>query len=101
MVATETLVPLAASFKLDGIATINRGPSENGQQSQTSSGKRNQSGLDLEKRISLSGRGRSFFLTSLFIELIEGSGSAPFRVNECKRLWLLKKGCSEAEVGGM
>ncbi|MGA2237133.1 MAG: hypothetical protein ABSG23_16840, partial [Terriglobales bacterium] len=38
---------------------------------QASPEKRNFSGLDLEKRNLASGRGRTFFLTSLFIELID------------------------------
>jgi hypothetical protein len=38
---------------------------------QTTPGKRNYSGLDLEKNISPSGRGETFFLTFLFIELID------------------------------
>jgi hypothetical protein len=36
-----------------------------------SPGLRNHSGLDLERKISPSGRGGAFFLTSLFIELID------------------------------
>ncbi len=35
------------------------------------SGKRNYRGLEIETKTSPSGRGRTFFLTSLFIELIE------------------------------
>ena len=37
----------------------------------TSPGKRNYSGLDLKTETWLSGRGRTFFLTSLVIELID------------------------------
>src|SRR6266568_3397119 len=40
---------------------------------QTSLAKQNYSGLDLEKNLA-SGCGRSFFLTSLFIELIDHEG---------------------------
>ena len=40
--------------------------------SPTSPGKLNYRGLDLFRKNLHSGRGRSFFLTSLFIELIEG-----------------------------
>jgi hypothetical protein len=51
-----------------------------GEQAKTSPGKPNYSGLDLEKGISTSGRGESFFLTSLFIELIDRvlSAIAPY-----------------------
>jgi hypothetical protein len=35
------------------------------------SGKRNYRGLEIETKTSPSGRGRTFFLTSLFIELID------------------------------
>ena len=42
-----------------------------------------------------SGRGRTFFLTSLFIELID-RGRWPVRVNECNRLWLLKNSHSRS-----
>jgi hypothetical protein len=51
MVDRERTLWLAASFELDDVATIRREPYENGQH-QTSSGKRNYSGLDLEKEIS-------------------------------------------------
>src|SRR5208283_1135536 len=50
------------------------------------------SGLDLETKIfSASGRGRIFFLTSLFIELIDPDRPI---LNECNRLWLLKNSVS-------
>ena len=53
--------------------------------SHTSPGKPNSSGLDLEKHLA-SGRGRTFFLTSLLIELIDIEKD----FFSCYRLWLLK-----------
>ena len=58
--ARETRVPPTASFKLDGIATSDRGPREWRTKAKRSSAKRNQSGLDLEKKISLRSS-QSFF----------------------------------------
>jgi hypothetical protein len=60
MVATETLVPLAASFKLDGMATINRDLTRMDNKPNVFR-ETKQSGLDLEKEPRLRPR-RSFFL---------------------------------------
>jgi hypothetical protein len=71
MVASEATTSLAALSKLEGIATITRETLREWTTSQTSPRLRNYSGLGLEKKISPSGRGGAFFLTSLFIELMD------------------------------
>ncbi len=53
------------------------------------SGKRNYRGLEIETKTSPSGRGRTFFLTSLFIELINwGFSRFPYgrKMNKGARL---------------
>jgi hypothetical protein len=61
------------------------------------------SGLDLETKIfSASGRGRSFFLTSLFIELIKGECSRLFTALTWVQLELQhSRWCATREQGGL
>jgi hypothetical protein len=71
MVDTEAPLSLAALSNSMALHHRQRKLTRMGEQAKTSPGKPNYSGLDLEKGISTSGRGESFFLTSLFIELID------------------------------
>src|SRR6266496_5902727 len=75
MVATENTSGIAASFKLDGIAPISR---ENSREWITKAkhlqGNQTRVGW-ISRKQSRSDRGGSFFLTSLFIELIDCRGS--------------------------
>jgi hypothetical protein len=64
------IVLLAASFTLD-FATIRRESLREWDNKPNIFRVTKQSGLDLEKQPRSSGRGGAFFLTSLFIELIE------------------------------
>jgi hypothetical protein len=70
MVDTEKLVSACRSFQLDGIAP--RGPYENGQQAKRLQRNETEWAGSREKHLS-SGQGGAFFLTSLFIELIDRS----------------------------
>jgi hypothetical protein len=67
---------------------------------QTTPGKRNYSGLDLEKNISPSGRGKAFFLTFLFIELIGlvVSRSSPDCYNENHPLLVIHRTPKTSDV---
>jgi len=79
----KTLVPLAASFKLDGIATISRESSREWiTKAKPLQGNQTRVGW-ISRKPSRSGRGGSFFLTSLFIELIEGFAGARSGSNYC------------------
>src|SRR5579864_87520 len=84
MITTQTSISLAKSLRLDWHCRHRQRKPQEGQtvQSKTpqrTGGTHTDSGLEVETKIlSSSGRGRSFFLTSLFIELIE--------VKTCNRL---------------
>ena len=86
MVDTETLVPLAASFKPDGIGTSKRDLTRMDNKAKRLQGNETRVGW-ISRKESRSGRGESFFLTSLFIELIEKwPGASSLRVFLRKRL---------------
>jgi hypothetical protein len=68
--------PACRCFELDGIATLRGENLRAWTTDQASPRKRNYRGLEIETQTSPSGRGRTFFLTSLFIELI-GRPSSP------------------------
>ena len=77
MITTQTALALAKSLRLDWHCRHRRGNQTKGKPSRAKSlsesgDARPDSGLDTETQVlSSSGRGRSFFLTSLFIELID------------------------------
>jgi len=77
MITTQTALALAKSLRLDWHCRHRQGNQTKGKPSRAKSlsksgDARTDSGLDIETQVlSSSGRGRSFFLTSLFIELIE------------------------------
>src|SRR6266576_3538744 len=69
--------PIAASFKLDGIATISRESSREWiTKAKRLQGNQTRVGW-ISRKPSRSGRGGSFFLTSLFIELIDSPARPP------------------------
>jgi hypothetical protein len=77
MITTQTALALAKSLRLDWHCRHRRGNQTKGKPSRAKSlsksgDARPDSGLDTETQVlSSSGRGRSFFLTSLFIALID------------------------------
>jgi len=79
MITTQTALALAKFLRLDWHRRHSRENQTKGKPSRAKSlsesgDARTDSGLDIETQVlSFSGRGRSFFLTSLLIELIEGS----------------------------
>ena len=72
MVASEATSLACRSLRLDGRVTINRETHEDGQQTNLLQGNETTVGWISRKNLR-SGRGGGFFLTSLFIEHIEGS----------------------------
>src|SRR5712671_910996 len=77
MITTQTSISLAKSLRLDWHCRHRQRKPREGQTVQSKTpwanrgGTRTDSGLDIETNHSVSGRGRSFCLTSLFIELID------------------------------
>jgi len=79
MITTQTSLALAKSLRLDGHCRHRQGNQTKGKPSRVKSLSKSghappDSELDIETQVlSSSGRGRSFFLTSLFIELIDSA----------------------------